>query len=95
MAKQDTLILTNTQIHTKVFFSSLQNFTYVRIKVNFGNKLCMHRLQEFIFGTSSVWGRIGFLRIFTLAFLLFLVPAGDSNPAGPLSNPAGQSFTLT
>ena len=38
--------------------------------------------------TSSVWWRIGFLRIFTVAFLLFLAPADGSNTAG-------QSFTLT
>ncbi len=27
------------------------------------------------FGTSSVWWRIGFLLIFTVAFLLFLAPS--------------------
>ena len=32
--------------------------------------------------SSSVWWRIGFLRIFIVAVLLFLVPARGSNPAG-------------
>ncbi len=34
------------------------------------------------FPTWSVWWRDGFLSIFALAFLLFLAPAGGSNPAG-------------
>ena len=40
----------------------------------------------------------GFCRIFTVAFLLFLASAGGSwgsYPAGPISNPAGQSLTFT
>ena len=37
---------------------------------------------------KMVWWRIGFLRILTVAFLLFLAIAGGSNPAGQL-------FTLT
>ncbi len=39
-------------------------------------------------GTSSVWEHHGVLQIITLAFLLFLAPAGGSNPTG-------QSLTLT
>ena len=38
--------------------------------------------------TWSVWWRKRFLRIFTIAFLLFLATSGSSYPAG-------QSFTLT
>ena len=36
-----------------------------------------------------------FLRIFTVAFLLFLAPVWGSSPAGPIFNPAGHSLTLT
>ncbi len=41
-----------------------------------------------IYTASEKKGRIrisGFLRIFTVAFLLFLVPARGSNPEGPIS----------
>ena len=38
--------------------------------------------------TSSAWWHHGFLQISAVAFLLFLAPAGGSNPAG-------QSLTLT
>ncbi len=47
------------------------------------------------FGSSSVWWHHGFLQIITVAFLLFLVPAWGSNLRGQLSNPVGQSLTLT
>ena len=37
----------------------------------------------------------GFSRIFTVAFFLFLVPAGGSSPESIFSDPAGQSLTFT
>ncbi len=43
----------------------------------------------------SVWWRDVFLRIFTLAFLLFLAPAEALTLRSQFSNHAGQSFTLT
>ncbi len=45
--------------------------------------------------TSWIKGRIRLLGIFTVAFLLFLAPAGGSNPGGQFSNPAGHSLALT
>ncbi len=36
-----------------------------------------------------------FRSIFTVAFLLYLAPVGGSNPAGPLSNHAGQLLKFT
>ena len=47
----------------------------------------------FFFGSSRINTGAVFLRIFTAAFLIFLAPAGISNPTGPISNPAGQSLT--
>ncbi len=37
----------------------------------------------------------GFLRIFTVAFLIFLAPAGGSNPVGLIFNPTDLFLTLT
>ena len=46
-----------------------------------------YRCRVSVFGPGRLGEVMVFLRIFTLAFLLFLAPAGGSNPAG-------QSFTL-
>ncbi len=43
----------------------------------FGPLVC-----QLFYKRRTVWWRDGFLRIFTLAFLLFLAHAGISNPAG-------------
>ena len=74
-----------------------QKYTRVFILFMFSKCIiCLVNIQTEIFLFISflknmkkmVWWRIGFLRILTVAFLLFLAIAGGSNPAG-------QSFTLT
>ena len=44
-------------------------------------------------GSSVLNLGAGFLRFFTEAFLLFLAPAGDSNPAGPIFKAWGAIIT--
>ena len=45
--------------------------------------------------TWSVWWLEEFLRIFKLAFLLYLAPAEVLTLRGQFSNPAGQSYSYT
>ena len=44
--------------------------------------------------SPSVWWHHGVLQIITVTFLLFLAPAGGSNPAGPIFKPYGAIINL-
>ena len=71
----------------------LYNFVIYKYIINQVSKLVI----IFLVKKVRIMGRIRscmFLCIFTVAFLLFLAPAGGCNPAGQFSNPTGQPLTF-
>ncbi len=70
---------------------SEKRLLYTDIIIKAYYKLFQKYIKQFLVGKNRINGRkrsSGFLRVFTVAFLLFLTPTGSSNPAG-------HSLTLT